>query len=127
MPPAATPQPPVVRRPVSGSAVEGAALPTPNTVFLGRVQTAANAPGAVESTAVNAMTPTFMRVPVNTTVTFRNPADNPNAHCATQFFEGAFNFRLNPGASANYTFTTPGEYFYNDCFSPRPTGKIVVY
>ena len=127
VPPAATPQPPVVRRPVSGSAVEGAALPTPNTVFLARVQTAANQPGAAESTAVNAMTPTFMRVPVNTTVTFRNPADNPNVHCATQFFEGAFNFRLNPGASANYTFTTPGEYFYNDCHSPRPTGKIVVY
>jgi outer membrane protein assembly factor BamB len=31
---AATPTPPVVRRPVSGNPVEGAALPTPNTVFL---------------------------------------------------------------------------------------------
>jgi len=125
--PPATPIPPVVRRPVSGSAVEGAALPTPNTVFLARVQTAGNAPGAAESTAVNAMTPTFMRVPVNTTVTFTNPADNANTHCATQFFEGRFNFRLAPGQSANHTFDAPGEYFYNDCHSPRPTGKIVVY
>jgi len=125
--PPATPTPPVVRRPVSGSAVEGAALPTPNTVFLARVQTPANAPGATESTAVNAMTPTFMRVPANTTVTFTNPAANANTHCATQFFEGRFNFRLAPGQSATHTFDAPGEYFYNDCHSPRPTGKIVVY
>jgi alcohol dehydrogenase (cytochrome c) len=127
VPPAPTPTPPEVRRPVSGSAVEGAALPTPNTVFLARVQTAANAPGATESTAVNGMTPTWMRVPVNTIVTFTNPAGNVNTHCATQFFEGLFNFRLAPGESAQHTFTSPGEYFYNDCHSPRPTGKIVVY
>ena len=127
VPPAPTPEPPVVRRPVSGNAVEGAALPTPFTVFLARAQTAANAPGATESTAVNGMTPTWMRVPVNTTVTFTNPGNNANVHCATQFFEGLFNFKLAPGESAQYTFSQPGEYFYNDCFSPRPTGKIVVY
>lgn len=127
VPPAPTPPAPEVRRPVSGSAVDGAALPTPFTVFLARAQTATNAPGTTESTAVNGMTPTWMRVPVNTTVTFTNPADNVQTHCATQFFEGLFNFRLAPGESAPYTFTTPGEYFYNDCHSPRPTGKIVVY
>ena len=126
VPPAPTPTPPVVRRPVSGSAVAGAALPTPYTVFLARAQTAANVPGATESTAVNGMTPTWMTVPVNSTVTFTNPAGNVKTHCATQFFEGLFNFRLAPGQSAQYTFTQPGEYFYNDCFSPRPTGKIVV-
>lgn len=124
---AATPKPPEVRRPVSGTAVEGSALPTPNTVFLGRVQTPANAPGATESTAVNAMTPTHMRVPVNTTVTFTNPADNANTRCATQFFEGRFNFSLAPGQSQTHVFDQPGEYFFNDCHSPRPTGKIVVY
>lgn len=127
VPQAATPGGPDVRRPVSGSAVEGAALPTPNTVYLARVQTSGNAPGTSESTAVNAMTPTWMRVPVNTTVTFTNPADNANTHCATQFFEGKFNFRLAPGESAQYKFDQPGEYFYNDCHSPRPTGKVVVY
>jgi alcohol dehydrogenase (cytochrome c) len=127
VPPAETPVPPTVRRPVSGSAVEGAALPTPFTVFLARAQTAGGAPGATESTAVNGMTPTWMRVPVNSTVTFTNPGNNVNTHCATQFFEGLFNFKLAPGQSAQYTFTQPGEYFYNDCFSPRPTGKIVVY
>ena len=125
--PAETPPPPVVRRPVSGSEVEGGTLPTPFTVFLARAQTATNAPGATESTAVNGMTPTWMRVPLNTTVTFTNPANNVNVHCATQFFEGLFNFRLAPGESASHTFTQRGEYFYNDCFSPRPTGKIVVY
>jgi alcohol dehydrogenase (cytochrome c) len=127
VPPAPTPTPPTVRRPVSGSAVEGASLPTPFTVFLARAQTATNAPGSTESTAVNGMTPTWMRVPVNSTVTFTNPPDNVNTHCATQFFEGLFNFRLAPGQAAQYTFSQPGEYFYNDCFSPRPTGKIVVY
>ena len=127
VPQAETPTPPTVRRPVSGNAVEGAALPTPFTVFLARAQTATNAPGATESTAVNGMTPTWMRVPVNSTVTFTNPGSNANSHCATQFFEGLFNFKLAPGQSAQYTFTQPGEYFYNDCFSPRPTGKIVVY
>ena len=126
VPPAPTPKPPEVRRPVSGQAVNGADLPTPNTVFLARVQDAKNAPGAAESTAVNAMTPTWMRVAANTTVTFTNPKDNEHTHCATQFFEGKFNFRLAPGQSAQYTFTQPGEYFYNDCHSPRPTGKIVV-
>ena len=48
-------------------------------------------------------------------------------HCATQFFEGIFNPKLNPGQSFQYTFTRAGEYFYNDCTDPRPTGKIVVY
>jgi alcohol dehydrogenase (cytochrome c) len=127
VPPAATPSAPVVRRPVSGKAVEGASLPTPNTVFLGRVQTAANQPGATESSAIDAMTPTWMRVPANTTVTFTNPAGNANTRCATQFFEGEYNFRLPPGTSARHTFNKPGEYFYNDCHSPRSTGKIVVY
>jgi hypothetical protein len=32
-----------------------------------------------------------------------------------------------PGESFTYTFNTQGEYFYNDCTDPRPTGKIVVY
>ena len=49
-----------------------------------------------------------------------------STHCATQFFEGKFNFRLQPGQSAQYTFTKAGEYFYNDCTDPRPTGKVIV-
>ena len=73
------------------------------------------------------MAPTHMRVPVGTTVTFTNPADNANPHCATQFFEGLFNFRLAPGESFQYTFSEKGEFFFNDCYSPRPTGKIEVY
>jgi plastocyanin len=72
------------------------------------------------------MAPTHLQVAVGTTVRFVNPADNPNTHCATQFFEGLFNFRLAPGESAAFTFTEPGEYFFNDCFSPRPTGEVEV-
>ena len=66
-------------------------------------------------------------MPVGTTVTFLNAATNTQPHCATQFFEGLFNHGpLAPGQSATYQFTTPGEYFYNDCTNPQTTGKVVV-
>ncbi|GAA4089406.1 PQQ-binding-like beta-propeller repeat protein [Nonomuraea soli] len=112
-PPAATPAPPVVRRPVSGPPVEG------DTIVMGRVNG-----GAVESDAVNAFTPTHLRVPAGTTVTFVNPAGNVKTRKATQFFEGLFDFTLKPGESATFTFTEPGEYFYN---GGRPAGKVEVY
>jgi PQQ-dependent dehydrogenase (methanol/ethanol family) len=124
--PAPTPTPPVVRRPVSGDPVEGAVVN--NTVVIARTyNVATNTVGTTESTAVNAMAPTHLRVPVGTTVTFVNPADNVNVHGVTQFFEGLFDVRLHPGESFSYTFTRAGEYFYNDSFSPRPTGKVVVF
>jgi hypothetical protein len=31
-----------------------------------------------------------------------------------------------PGQSFTQTFTTPGEYFYNDPIFPATTGKIIV-
>lgn len=122
---AATPPAPVVRRPVSGGAVNGSVVA--NTIVLARTYNATtNTVGATESTAVNGMAPTHLRVAPGTIVTFINPATNLNTHCATQFFEGLFNFRLAPGESATYRFDQPGEYFFNDCFSPRPTGKVEV-
>jgi PQQ-dependent dehydrogenase (methanol/ethanol family) len=122
---APTPPAPVVRRPVSGAPVEGSVVA--NTIVLARTYNAAtNTVGATESTAVNGMAPTHLRVAPGTIVTFTNPATNLNTHCATQFFEGLFNFRLAPGESATYRFDQPGEYFFNDCFSPRPTGKVEV-
>lgn len=124
--PAPTPPPPVIRRPVSGSAVEGSAVN--NTVVLARTYNATTGQvGTTESTAVNGMAPTWLRVPVGTTVTFVNPADNVNVHGATQFFEGLFDVKLKPGESFRYTFRKRGEYFFNDCYSPRPTGKVEVY
>jgi PQQ-dependent dehydrogenase (methanol/ethanol family) len=126
VPPAPAPPPPVVRRPVSGSPVEGAV--TDNTVVIGRTYDAATGTvGSVESTAVNAMAPTHLRVPAGTTVTFTNPTGNTNVRGATQFFEGLFDVRLAPGESFTYTFDVKGEYFFNDPFSPRSTGKIDVY
>jgi plastocyanin len=99
-----------------------------NTVVLARTYNAATGQvGTTESTGVNAMAPTHLRVPVGTTVTFVNPADNVNVHGATQFFEGLFDVRLRPGESFSYTFHERGEFFFNDCFSPRPTGKVEVY
>ncbi|HKU88002.1 MAG TPA: PQQ-binding-like beta-propeller repeat protein [Casimicrobiaceae bacterium] len=128
---APTPGPLNIRRPVSGSAVEGSTVH--NTVYLGR-NSRNDVVTARDSTSTSGMNPTSLRVPVGTTVTFLNPGSStfpnfPNVkpHCATQFFEGAFNFKLNPGESAQYTFTREGEYFFNDCTDPRPTGKVVAY
>jgi plastocyanin len=124
-----TPAPLAFRRPVGNTAAS--ALVPPNTVLLARSNGTATA--TADATGTGAMVPSTLTVPVGTTVTFLNPgaatfAANPNTklHCATQFFEGLFNPKLNPGESFQYTFTRAGEYFYNDCTDPRPTGKIVV-
>jgi len=126
-----TPAPLVIRRPVGGNAVEGGTVN--NTVYLGR-SARTDAANSRDSVAAGGMNPTHMRVPVGTTVTFLNPGaatfpnfPNQKLHCATQFFEGLFNPKLNPGESFQYTFTRAGEYFFNDCTDPRPTGKVVVY
>ncbi len=124
--PAPTPPPPVIRRPVSGGPVEGSAVA--NTVVIGRTYNASNGTiSTTESFAVAGMAPTHLRVPVGTTVTFTNHPDNAGERGVTQFFEGLFDVRLNPGESFQYTFTRTGEYFFNDPGSPRSTGKIEVY
>ncbi len=124
VPEAAPPPPPDQRRPVSGEPVPGEQVD--NTVILGRAYNPLTRQLGGESTQQNAMAPTHMVVPVGTTVTFVNPADNVHEHCATQFFEGLFNPRLAPGESFQYRFDEPGEYFFNDCHGPRATGKIEV-
>ncbi|MET0429757.1 MAG: PQQ-binding-like beta-propeller repeat protein, partial [Microvirga sp.] len=124
--PVPAPPPPVVRRPVSGGPVEGAAVA--NTVVIGRTYDPATGTiGATESFAVAGMAPTHLRVPVGTTVTFTNHPGNAGPRGATQFFEGLFDVRLAPGESYRHTFTRAGEYFFNDPASPRSTGKIEVY
>jgi PQQ-dependent dehydrogenase (methanol/ethanol family) len=124
--PAPTPLPPVIRRPVSGEPVEGSTVG--DTVVIGRTYNAETGEvGATESTAVNAMAPTHLRVPAGTTVTFTNHAGNANTRGVTQFFEGLFDVRLAPGESYTHRFRKKGEYFFNDPYSPRSTGKIEVY
>jgi PQQ-dependent dehydrogenase (methanol/ethanol family) len=118
--PAATPPPPVIRRPVSGGPVEGTTVA--NTVVIGRTTT-----GTTESFGVASMAPTHLRVPVGTTVTFTNHPGNAGPRGVTQFFEGLFDVTLVPGESFTYTFGLAGEYFFNDPASPRSTGKIEVY
>jgi glucose dehydrogenase/plastocyanin len=122
---AATPTPPPVRQPILGTPVEGARVN--NTINLARTWRN-GVLGDSESTTQNSMAPQILRVPAGTAVTFLNPKDNTSAHCATQFYEGLFKSPpLQPGESFPYTFKTPGEYFYNDCTSPRTTGKVIVY
>jgi quinohemoprotein ethanol dehydrogenase len=121
-----------IRRPVSGGPVAGESVE--NTVYLARSNRTADTPAARDSKAQSAMQPTHLRVPVGTTVTFLNPGaetfpNYPNLlpHCATQYFEGEFNVKLQPGESYQHTFDLAGEYFFNDCTDPRPTGKVEVY
>jgi len=121
-----------IRRPVDGEPVDGAAVD--NTVYLARGDRTSDVDGMQDATSTSSMQPTHLRVPVGTTVTFLNPGaetfpnfPNEQPHCATQFFEGLFNPRLSPGESFDYTFDRAGEYFFNDCTDPRPTGKIEVY
>jgi glucose dehydrogenase/plastocyanin len=121
-----------IRRPVSGGPVAGETVA--NTVLLARSSRTADTAAARDSVAQSAMQPTHLRVPVGTTVTFRNPGaetfpnfPNLKPHCATQFFEGEFNVKLQPGETYQHTFDRAGEYFFNDCTDPRPTGKIEVY
>lgn len=126
------PAPLSIRRPVSGGPVEGSTVN--NTVYLARSSRTADTAAAQDSVLQAGMQPTHLRVPVGSTVTFVNPGaetfpnfPNKKPHCATQFFEGKFNAKLNPGESFTYTFDKAGEYFFNDCTDPRPTGKIEVY
>ena len=121
-----------IRRPVSGAAVAGETVG--NTVLLARSQPHRRHRCRADSVSQNGMQPTHLRVPVGTTVTFRNPGaetfpnfPNLKPHCATQFFEGEFNVELQPGETYQHTFDRAGEYFFNDCTDPRPTGKIEVY
>ncbi|MCP2635500.1 PQQ-binding-like beta-propeller repeat protein [Microbacterium sp. HD4P20] len=121
-----------IRRPISGAAVAGDTVG--NTVLLARSSRTADTAVAQDATAQSAMQPTHLRVPAGTTVTFLNPGaetfpnfPNLKPHCATQFFEGEFNVKLEPGESYQHTFDRAGEYFFNDCTDPRPTGKIEVY
>jgi PQQ-dependent dehydrogenase (methanol/ethanol family) len=124
--PAPTPPPPLARQPVAATPVAGAVANY--TVTLARTWSiSTSSPGTGESSSPNAMAPQVMSVPMGATVTFKNPADNSQPHCASQFFEGLFNIGpLQPGESASYTFTAAGEYFYNDCTFPQVTGKILV-
>lgn len=119
-----------LRRPVNNT--PGTDLPA-NTIYLARSNGTATA--TKDSVTTASMVPSTLTVPVGTTVTFTNPGDatfgvagsgNLKEHCATQYFEGKFNFRLQPGQSAQYKFDREGEYYYNDCTDPRPTGKVVV-
>lgn len=121
-----------IRRPVSGQPVAGETVA--NTVLLARSSRTADTAAARDATTQASMQPTHLRVAVGTTVTFRNPGaetfpnfPNLKPHCATQFFEGEFNAKLQPGETYQHTFTRAGEYYFNDCTDPRPTGKIEVY
>ncbi|CAN7459401.1 PQQ-binding-like beta-propeller repeat protein [Pseudorhodoferax sp. LjRoot39] len=122
---AATPTAPPVRQPITTAAVSGDAVGT--VVTLGRTWTN-NAPSPTEVVTGDAsFAPRVLSIRAGQTVTFTNPSANASNHCATTFYDGGLDTGvLRPGQSATHTFTTPGEYFFNDCVYPRQTGKIIV-
>ena len=128
IPPATTPTPPSARRPVTSAMVEGSTVN--NTVVMNRAWNANGTVGTTESdggTNGNGQSPQNMHVPVGTTVTFTNPVGNTKTHCVVQFYEGLFDSgQMQPGQSFAYTFNKAGEYYYNDCTSPKATGRILV-
>jgi plastocyanin len=128
---APTPLPLVIRRGGGGNPTAGSTVN--NTVYLARSSRTADTAASADSRSTGGNQPANMGVPVGTTVTFLNPGaatfpnfPNQKEHCATQFFEGLFNGRVQPGQSFQYTFDREGEYWYNDCTDPRPTGRINV-
>jgi len=128
---APTPDPLVIRRGGGGNPTAGSTVN--NTIYLARNSRTNDTAAARDTVSTGSMQPANLGVPVGTTVTFLNPgaATFPNfpnlkEHCATQFFEGVFNARLQPGQSFQYTFDREGEYWYNDCTDPRPTGRVNV-
>ena len=129
VPQASAPPPIPARLPVNGVTVAGSAVS--DTVVMGRTwNSTTNAPGSTENLAsLAAMAPAIMTVSAGTTVTFKNPSGNTKNHCAESFFDPA-SFKIGPlapGQSGTFTFTTPGDYFYNDCAGfPWNTGEIVV-
>ena len=122
---APAPTPPSERQPILATAVDGAV--TGNAIVLARAWLRGKVADE-ESTTQTSMAPQKLRVPTGTAVTFRNPAGNKATHCAVQFFEGLFDSGpLQPGQAFTFTFKRPGEYFFNDCTSPRTTGEVIVY
>jgi len=126
-----TPDPLIIRRAGGGNPTAGSTVN--NTVYLARGSRTVDSAANRDSVSTTGHQPANIGVPVGTTVTFLNPgaATFPNfpnlkEHCATQFFEGLFNTRLQPGQSFQYTFDREGEYWYNDCTDPRPTGRVNV-
>jgi outer membrane protein assembly factor BamB len=122
-----------IRHGGGGNPTNGATQNPPNTVYIGRGSFTNDTAGNRDSISTGGMQPNNLGVPVGTIVTFRNPGaetfpnfPNLKEHCATQFFEGLFNPRLQPGETFQYTFDREGEYWYNDCTDPRPTGRINV-
>ena len=128
---APTPAPLDIRRPVSGSAVEGSTVN--NTVYLGR-----NSRNDVDER------PRQHQHERNESDVHarsgRHDGDVPEPGCrhAPELPESeaalcdavlrrTVQFQPEPGQSAQYTFDRAGEYFFNDCTDPRPTGKIVAY
>jgi len=122
---APTPEAPPIRQPITTAAVTGDSVG--NLVTLGRTW-ANNAPSAQEVvTGEASFAPRVLTIRAGQTLTFTNPSSNTGNHCAASFYGGGLDTGvLRPGQSASHTFTTAGEYFFNDCVYPRQTGKIIV-
>ena len=117
----------------TGAGVAGDCAPIPETLAsapaASPVAEAPEAPDApAETIAVEivnfAFAPQTLEIAAGTTVTFVNNDTSP--HTATAD-DGSFDTgAIDPGASAEATFDTPGTYTYICSFHPNMTGTIIV-
>ena len=122
--PAPTPAAAGRRRPVSGGPVEGASVEQHGRAWP-TCNASTGAVGTTESTPSTRMAPTHLRVPVGTTVTFLNPAATSRSTARRSSSKDSSTSGSRPGSPPLHLHQQ-GEFFFNDCFSPRATGKIVV-
>ena len=70
--------------------------------------------------------PTVARIPVGTTVTWKNGSFQPHEVVGSNLTWGAHDKLLQPGDTIGWTFDTPGVYAYSCMIHPGMTGAIVV-
>jgi plastocyanin len=71
-------------------------------------------------------TPTVNRVPVGTTVTWKNASNQAHEIVGSNMTWGAHDKLLEPGDTIGWTFETAGEYGYSCMIHPGMTGVVVV-
>ena len=103
--------------------------------YLARVPTGRTRRPRATASRTNGMSPTLMRVPVGHDGDVHEPGGRdvpelpePEGALRDAVLRGRSSIRSSaPGQTFQYTFTRAGEYFFNDCTDPRPTGKVVAY
>ena len=120
-----TPTPPVIRRPVSGGPVEGSVVN--NTVVLARTYNADHRRGRHHRVHRGQRHgPDPPAGPGRHHGDLRQPGRQRQRARRDPVLRRAVQRPARAGRVVQLHVHQPGEFFFNDCFSPRPTGKVQV-